>query len=190
MGWLLRVALIAVAVLTPFLGTAQTTTTTASPDNDRWIEVRFSKDGKQLRCKRFEIEIMVGNRLLLSGKFRDRFPISDELTQLVRKMDRGADIAVRCGRTRWSLPASELRLIPATWTFSLDHGPYALYWQKEIERADNPIWIQTLAVTPENGTLGSYHSRHCPAAMRNVKPGPCFDDWKIHRERYPEKWGQ
>jgi len=123
MSWYLGVVLFVIGLLEPVLGLAQTTITAASPDGDRWIEVHFSKDGERLRCKRFWIEIKVGKRLLMSGKFRDRFPVTDELKQLLRKLDGDPDIRARCSSLRWSLPANDLRFVAAVWTFAIDHAP-------------------------------------------------------------------
>lgn len=188
MIWHLGVVLATIGLFGPVFGLAQTTITAPSPGSDRWIEVRFSKDGEQLRCERFWIEIKVGKRLVMSGKFRERFAVTDELKQLFRRLDGDRDVKARCGSLRWSLPANDLRFVGAVWTFAIDHPPYELDWQRGIMGKSDPIWIQSLTEAPKDGSFEIYFSRYCPAAMRKVKPGPCFDDWKKHRARHPERW--
>jgi hypothetical protein len=144
-------------------------------ENARWVQVNFERQGRSYSCKAFDVEVRVGQQLIVAGTYTKRFPFTQSQSDATRRASI-VTIRVRCGKRFWIFRDLLLVLSPSTWTFGLDTRPYSHAHEIELDREYSAVWIKTMRITPDNG-LESTDFRWCAAASRERSASPCRERW-------------
>jgi hypothetical protein len=135
------------------------------------VEVRFALGKKPVMCRRFQLTVKGGERTILAGSFALGFSIPPSgLTN-----NDMLDVEVTCGAHKWHFSDVGPRALRRGWWWvGTDYPPFQQVFQEDI-RFKDAAWIKYLMVDPIGDEPFNVY-KFCPAKLKDLKPGPCYDD--------------